>query len=182
MLTRLDRPLDDTVPARRSITLRDLLTFRLGIGAVLAPPGRYPIQRALADAGLAPGAEPPVVGPQEWLRRLGNLPLIRQPGEAWMYHTGSDVLGRLIERVTGGSLADFLRRRVFEPLGMRDTGFQVQDAQLRRLPTSYRADPETGHSWCTTTRPTASGAARPRSNPAGAGWSPRWTTIWRSAG
>src|SRR5947199_6498162 len=57
VLKRLDGPLDDTVPAHRSITLRDLLTFRLGIGAVMAPPGRYPIQKAMAEAGIAPGPD-----------------------------------------------------------------------------------------------------------------------------
>ncbi|GAA2142346.1 serine hydrolase [Kitasatospora kazusensis] len=144
VLTRLDAPLDETVPAERPITVRDLLTFRMGTGAVLAPPGRYPIQRALAEAGLAPGAEPPTVGPDEWLRRLGALPLIHQPGTAWMYHTGSDVLGILVERVTGGSLGEFLRERIFEPLGMRDTAFHVPQDRRHRLATSYRADPATG--------------------------------------
>jgi len=52
VLKRLDGPLDDTVPANRPITVRDLLTLRLGIGAVMAPPGRYPIQKAMAEAGL----------------------------------------------------------------------------------------------------------------------------------
>src|SRR3954452_23280554 len=55
VLRVLEGPLDDTVPANRPITLRDLLTFRLGIGAVMAPPGQYPIQQAMADAGVAPG-------------------------------------------------------------------------------------------------------------------------------
>ncbi len=144
VLTRLDSQLDDTIPAARPITVRDLLTFRMGIGAVMAPPGRYPIQRALAELELAPVAEVPVVEPDEWLRRLGSLPLIHQPGEAWMYHTGSDALGILIERCTGGSLGDFLRERIFEPLGMRDTGFHVPEGQLDRLPTSYRYDPVSG--------------------------------------
>src|SRR6266849_5582701 len=55
VLRAIESPLDDTVPANRPITLRDLLTFRLGLGAVMAPPGRYPIQKAMADAGVAPG-------------------------------------------------------------------------------------------------------------------------------
>ena len=67
--------------------------------------------------------EPPA--PDEWIRRLGTLPLMHQPGEKWMYNTGSDVLGVLIARAAGQPLEAFLRERIFEPLGMRDTGFHV---------------------------------------------------------
>jgi CubicO group peptidase (beta-lactamase class C family) len=144
VLTRLDAPLDDTVPARRPITLRDLLTFRMGMGAVMAPPGTHPIQRAMEEAGLAPGPTPPGVGPEEWMRRLGELPLAHQPGEGWMYHTGSDVLGVLLARACGQGLEDVLRERVLEPLGMRDTGFSVPAEKLDRLPPSYARDPATG--------------------------------------
>jgi len=144
VLKRLDGPLGDTVPANRAITLRDLLTFRLGIGAVMAPPDRYPIQRAMAEAGLAPSPNPPTLAPDEWLRRLSGLPLIHQPGERWMYHIGSDVLGVLIARASGMTLEAFLRERIFEPLGMADTGFHVPAGKLDRLPPSYTADPETG--------------------------------------
>src|SRR5712692_8121746 len=66
VLRAIDSPLDDTVPAYRPITLRDLLTFRLGIGAVMAPPGRYPIQEVIAEAGLAPGLNPISFSPDEW--------------------------------------------------------------------------------------------------------------------
>ena len=58
VLARIDAPIDDTVPAQRPITTRDLLTFRFGMGFVLAPPGKYPIQKAIADAGLMPGPDP----------------------------------------------------------------------------------------------------------------------------
>ena len=81
VLKGLDGPLEDTVPANRPITLRDLLTLRLGIGAVLAPPGLYPIQGAMEEAGVAPGADSPSLPPDEWMRRLGGLPLIHHPGE-----------------------------------------------------------------------------------------------------
>lgn len=144
VLKRLDGPLDDTVPAHRSITLRDLLTFRLGIGAVMAPPGRYPIQRAMDEAGLSPGPTPPSHAPDEWMRRLGGLPLLHQPGQGWLYHTGSDVLGVLIARAAGQTLEAFLRERLFEPLGMKDTGFHVPAAKRERLPPSYRFDSELG--------------------------------------
>ncbi|MER6950119.1 serine hydrolase domain-containing protein [Nonomuraea sp. NPDC000554] len=144
VLRRPDGPLDDTVPALRPITLRDLLAYRLGIGAVLAAPGEYPIQRAMDEAGLSPGPRAAEIGPDEWLKRLGALPLIHQPGEKWMYHTGSDVLGVLMARATGRPLEEFLRERLFEPLGMKDTGFHVPAGKLDRLPAGYSPDPATG--------------------------------------
>ena len=142
VLKRPDWPVDETVPANRPITLRDLLTLRLGIGAVLAPPGSHPIQVAMEEAELAPGADSPALPPDEWMRRLGGLPLIHQPGERWMYETGSDVLGVLISRATGGSLEAFFRERIFEPLGMDDTGFHVPPAKVDRLASLYGANPE----------------------------------------
>ena len=144
VLRAIDGALDDTVPAKRPITLRDLLTLRLGIGAVLAPPGRYPIQEAMEEAGIAPGPDSPSLPPDEWMKRLGGLPLIHQPGEGWMYETGFDVLGVLISRATGEPLEAFFRERIFGPLGMEDTGFHVPAAKLDRLASCYRADPETG--------------------------------------
>jgi CubicO group peptidase (beta-lactamase class C family) len=143
VLKALDGPLDDTVPANRSITVRDLLTFRLGYGIVVEPCS-HPIQDALDELGQGPPGvtEPPA--PDEWMRRLGTLPLMHQPGEKWMYNTGSDVLGVLVARAAGQSLDGFLRERIFEPLGMRDTGFYVAAGEIDRLATSYSTDPETG--------------------------------------
>src|SRR5437868_4621720 len=141
VLRAIDSPLDDTVPAHRPITLRDLLTFRLGIGAVMAPPGTYPIQKAIDEAGLAPGPNVSSLTPDEWMARLAGLPLLHQPGERWMYHTGSDVLGVLIARATGMSLGDFLHERIFAPLGMKDTAFSLPAAKLDRLATCYRTEP-----------------------------------------
>jgi len=94
VLKRLDGPLDDTVPANRPITVRDLLTFRMGYGIVMAPPGTYPIQAAMSERLLGQGPPKPQTppAPDEWIRRLGTLPLMHQPGEKWMYHTASDVL------------------------------------------------------------------------------------------
>jgi CubicO group peptidase (beta-lactamase class C family) len=137
VLARLDADVSETVPAQRAITTRDLLTFRFGFGLVLAPPGRYPIQAAIADAGLAPGPNPPRRTSAEYLQALGALPLIAQPGEKWLYHTGSDVLGVLIERVSGQPFGAFLQERVFDPLGMKDTAFHVPPEKLDRLPTSF---------------------------------------------
>jgi CubicO group peptidase (beta-lactamase class C family) len=146
VLKSLASPLDDTVPANRPITLRDLLTFRLGYGIVAEPPGLYPVQDALNELTLGQGppglVSPP--DPDEWIRRLGTLPLMHQPGEKWMYNTGSDVLGVLIARAAGQPLDRFMRERIFDPLGMRDTGFFVPAAGVDRLATSYATDPDTG--------------------------------------
>ena len=145
VLKRPDAELDDTVPAYRPITVRDLLTFTMGLGIVAAAPGTVPIADALSDLELGQGMPspqtPPV--PDEWIRRLGTLPLMYQPGERWMYNTGSDVLGVLIERASGQPFETFLSERIFGPLGMTDTGFGVPWDDLGRLATSYVIDPET---------------------------------------
>jgi CubicO group peptidase (beta-lactamase class C family) len=73
----------------------------------------------------------------EWLQRLGSLPLMAQPGERWMYHTSGDVLGCLIARVSGQSFGAFLRERIFDPLGMKDTAFHVPPEKINRLPGVY---------------------------------------------
>jgi CubicO group peptidase (beta-lactamase class C family) len=139
VLKRLDGPLDDTVPAARPITVRDLLTFKLGLGIIAAPPGTYPIQIAMDELELGQGPPDPAIPPppDEWMRRLATLPLAHQPGEGWMYGTGSDVLGVLIARASSQTLETLLRERIFEPLGMADTGFSVPPDKLGRLATSY---------------------------------------------
>jgi CubicO group peptidase (beta-lactamase class C family) len=144
VLRAIDSPLDDTVPANRAITLRDLLTFRLGIGAVMVFPPRYPIQQAMVEAGVASGPTLPAHAPDELMRRFGSLPLVHQPGEGWLYDSGSDILGVLISRATGMSLEDFLRQRIFAPLGMHDTSFSVPQSKLNRLASSYWTNPSTG--------------------------------------
>ena len=146
VLKQIDGPLDDTLPADRSITIRDLLTFRMGFGLIMAPPGTYPIQVAMDELCLGQGPPSPSTppAPDEWIRRLGTLPLMHQPGEKWLYNTGADVLGVLIARASGQDLETFFRERLFEPLGMKDTGFSVPVPKLGRLVTSYWTNPETG--------------------------------------
>ncbi len=146
VLKRLDGPLDDTVPANRPITVRDLLTFRMGFGQVLASPDTCPILKAAIELqiGMGPPSPSTLPAPDEWIRRLGTLPLMYQPGESWIYNTGSDVLGVLIARASGQPLETFLRERIFEPLGMKDTSFSVSASKIGRLATSYSTDFESG--------------------------------------
>lgn len=127
-----DGPLDNTVAAQRPITLRHLLTYTLGTGMVPAEPGTIPIADALNTLG-----EPT---PPEWMRRLGTLPLVHQPGERWMYNTAANVTGVLIARATGRSFGDALRERICDPLGMKDTAFSVGAGSIHRLATAYAAD------------------------------------------
>jgi CubicO group peptidase (beta-lactamase class C family) len=123
-----DGPLDDTVAAKRAITLRDLLTYTVGIGMVS---GTVPIADALNALGQLP--------PDEWIRRLGTLPLVHQPGERWMYNPAA-VTGVLIARATGMSFGDALRERICDPLGMKDTTFSVGAESIGRLATAYERD------------------------------------------
>lgn len=143
VLRSLESEIDDTVPAERPITVEDLLTFRLGFGSVMAPAGTYPIQRAEAElelGTLGPPWPPPPHSPDKWIAAFGTLPLIYQPGERWLYNTGAQVLGVLIERAAGQPFEAFLWERIFEPLGMRDTGFHVPDSKQDRFTTSYLDD------------------------------------------
>jgi CubicO group peptidase (beta-lactamase class C family) len=137
VLRELDGPIDDAVPAERAITVRDLLTLRCGIGAIMAAPDTYPIQRAMVALDVAPGPHRLPFGPDEYLRRLATLPLVHQPGVRWMYHSGIDILAVLLARVAGRPLARLLEERLFAPLGLADTGFYVPAEKIGRLATSY---------------------------------------------
>jgi CubicO group peptidase (beta-lactamase class C family) len=147
VLRSLEGPLDDTVAAERSITVEDLLTFRFGFGVVLAAPGSYPIQMAEQRLGLTSIGEPWPPTPfdsDEWIARFATLPLMDQPGAAWRYNTGAQVLGILIERAAGRPLEAFLRENVFEPLGMRDTSFSVPQDKMSWFTTAYAPSPSSG--------------------------------------
>ncbi|MFI7018714.1 serine hydrolase domain-containing protein [Streptomyces sp. NPDC050164] len=148
VLKRIDGPLDDTVPARRPITVRDVLTSTFGLGMDMTSLGT-PIMNAVFEQGLTPNLPTPMPEPDEWMRRLGTLPLMHQPGERWQYHIASDLLGVLVARVTGQSYETFLRERIFDPLGMKDTGFHVPADKIDRLPPLYAPDPQSGefHVW-----------------------------------
>ena len=146
VLRRLDGPLADTVPAKRPISLRDLLTLRMGFGYVFDAAAPSPIVQAANAQGLLLGPPKPqqLPAPDEWMRRLGTLPLMHQPGEKWMYDLGLDVLGVLIARAAGQGLETFMRERIFGPLRMKDTGFSVPADKIDRLAPSYWTNFETG--------------------------------------
>jgi len=141
VLRRMDGPLHDSVPAHRAITVRDLLTFTFGFGDVwemffAAEP--WPVVAASNRLRLATLGPPDLAhqpDPDTWIAGLGSLPLLAQPGERWFYNTGASVLGVLCARATGQPFGDVLRSRVFEPLGMRDTGFWTTETS--RLATAY---------------------------------------------
>ncbi|MFD7627005.1 serine hydrolase domain-containing protein [Streptomyces sp. NPDC059851] len=131
-------PVEDVVPAARAVTVFDLLTFRAGIGfpGDLSLPAVAPL---LSELRQGPPRPQEVPAPDAWMRALSRIPLLHQPGEAWLYDTCSDILGVLVTRVSGRSLPEFLEERVFDPLGMTDTGFEVPAADLGRFTTLYRA-------------------------------------------
>jgi CubicO group peptidase (beta-lactamase class C family) len=151
VLRRMEGPLDDTVPAHRAITVRDLLTFTFGFGMaaeMFMASAPWPVARAVAARGLPtfgppdPGAP---LGPDEWMAGLGSLPLLAQPGDRWLYNTGASALGVLVARAAGATLPELLHRRLLGPLAMRDTAFWTADA--RRLATAYTATPEGLQVW-----------------------------------
>jgi CubicO group peptidase (beta-lactamase class C family) len=129
-----------TTPAPRGVTVRDLLTHRSGLAYTFTSTG--PLSKALTAGGLLGSSS--TISPDEWMKRLGKLPLAYAPGTRWHYGLSTDVLGVLVERVARVPFGDFLRTRIFEPLGMRDTGFEVPPEKLGRLATLYAIDPKTG--------------------------------------
>jgi CubicO group peptidase (beta-lactamase class C family) len=118
----------------------------MGFGSLMAPPGTYPIQNLIreyrigGDGPMLP-SEAPSMG--EWLRNLGSLPLLAQPGERWMYQVSGDALGFLIARVSGNSLGTFMREHIFDPLGMKDTAFHVPPEKIDRLASFYALNRQT---------------------------------------
>jgi CubicO group peptidase (beta-lactamase class C family) len=135
-------PVDDLVPAARPITVFDLLTFRAGYGfasdfTLPAVQALFPVQKD----GREVASFPP---PDVWMAELARVPLLYQPGEAWLYDTCSTLQGVLIARVSGQPLPQFLAERVFAPLGMTDTGFDVPAAKRGRFTSYYRTGPAGG--------------------------------------
>lgn len=124
-------PLDDTVAAQRPITVDDLMTHRSGLAYSFSVTG--PIARAYAAVSLRQDQD-------DWLAEVARLPLVHQPGERLTYSHATEVLGIIVSRIVGKSLHDVLTERIFEPLGMVDTGFFVSPGQRERAATMYRLD------------------------------------------
>jgi len=141
VLVRPDGPLSETIPAQRPITVRDLLTFTWGFGmqgAMFMASEPWPILTATMERDLSTFGPPRPAStpdPDTWIARLGELPLLAQPGERWLYQSGSQVLGVLASRAAAAPYAEVLRQRVLGPLGMTDTAFHTTDTS--RLATAY---------------------------------------------
>ena len=141
VLRRPDGPLTDTIEAERAVTTRDLLTFTWGFGmqgAMFMAPEPWPIVSAVAERELGSFGPPQpdtTPEPDTFMARLGELPLLAQPGERWLYSAGSQVLGVLAARAAGAPFEDVMRERVLTPLGMDDTAFYANDTS--RLATAY---------------------------------------------
>jgi CubicO group peptidase (beta-lactamase class C family) len=146
VLVRMDGPLEDTVPAYRAVTARELLSFTFGFGTaaeMFTSPTPWPIVQAAEE--LHPGTigppDPKIQpDPDTGLQNLGSLPLLAQPGERWLYNTGASVLGVLLARAGGEPLPSVLATRIFEPLAMVDTGLWTNATD--RLGPAYRPTPD----------------------------------------
>lgn len=127
-----------TVPAKREVTIKDLLTHTSGISYAVI--GTKEARAIYAKAGIPIGFEPRHLLLADEMKKLAKLPLVHQPGEAWTYGLSIDMLGYLVERVSGMSFRDFLKKNIFEPLGMKDTYFYVPPAKQSRLAKVYTLD------------------------------------------
>ncbi|SDN02428.1 serine hydrolase domain-containing protein [Allokutzneria albata] len=129
-------PIDDVVPANRPITVFDLLTSRSGHGfpSDFSLPAIQPLFSELRQGPPQPHVVP---APDDWMAALSRIPLLHQPGKTWLYNTSSDIQGVLVSRVANRPLPEFLAERLFDPLGMVDTGFAVPAAKRERLTSLY---------------------------------------------
>lgn len=129
-----------TVPAKREITIRQLLTHTSGLG--YAQIGSKESNAIYAKANLTAGVG--VQGDEllSAMNRLAKLPLMHQPGEKWTYGLNTDLLGCLVEQISGKTLDQFFRERIFEPLGMKDSYFLIPASKAGRLVKLYRETPE----------------------------------------
>jgi CubicO group peptidase (beta-lactamase class C family) len=183
VLRRPDGPLTDTIKAERAITTRDLLTFTWGFGmqgAMFMSPEPWPIVSAVAERELSsfgPASPDTTPEPDTWMARLGELPLLAQPGERWLYSAGSQVLGVLAARAAGAPFEDVMRERVLGPLGMDDTAFHAADTG--RLATAYE---NVDGKLTVRDRPDGQWSRPPRFPTGRPGWCPRRPTWSRSAG
>jgi CubicO group peptidase (beta-lactamase class C family) len=128
------------VPASREITVRDLLTHTSGLTyRFMAQP---PFAELYHMADICDGLTRPSFTMAENMRRLASLPLVHQPGSAFQYGLSTDVLGRLVEVISGQGLESFMRKRIFEPLAMNDTYFDLPSEKVNRLAAVYEPGPD----------------------------------------
>lgn len=127
-----------TVPAKRDITIHDLLTHTSGIG--YAQIGSKEATAIYAKNGIVGGIGVGQIILGDKMKKLGSLPLLHQPGEQWTYGLNTDLLGYLVEVISGMSLDDFFHKKIFEPLGMKDTYFYLPKEKYNRLTTLYTED------------------------------------------
>ena len=167
-----DGPLDETDPLERPITFEDLLTHRAGL--TYGDFHRGPIAQAYRDA--LGGDIDSDVAPGEWLARLAQLPLVGQPGSAMYYGRSTDLLGLLIARIEGTTLGEVLKRRILDPLGMKDTGFLVPREERARRAVAYGFDEE-GRLIKRATRSGVFVAERPEDMAYESGGGGLWSTI-----
>lgn len=146
VLKRHDGPVEDTVPAERPITIRQLLTHTAGLGYNVVQKG--PIKNLYERYGLLPGQVSripipgfgdyaTIEGLDQFATRLARVPLVYQPGTKWSYSVSLDLLGRVIEVASGVAFDEFLRTRIFEPCGMTSTWFRVPQGEVARFTTNY---------------------------------------------
>lgn len=129
--------LEDTVPAERPTTLRDLLMMGLGLGYDMATPADAPWQRAVGSSGIGSSWTAPVVRPDRWAQLAGALPMAHQPGEGWLYQFSFDAISVLIERATRRRLDLVLRERLLDRLDMHDTGYTVGLRDVDRVTSAW---------------------------------------------
>jgi CubicO group peptidase (beta-lactamase class C family) len=127
-----------TIPAKREITFRDLLTHTSGLD--YTDIGSSKVEAIYSKNHIPSGLGYFDESLLERMKALGKLPLSFQPGEKWQYGLNSDLLGCLIEVISGTDLEDFLTKNIFEPLGMKDTYFNVPASKASRLATVYTED------------------------------------------
>ncbi len=127
-----------TVPAKRDITIHDLLTHTSGLG--YAQIGSKEATAIYAKNGVVGGIGVGKLLLGDGMRKLGSLPLMHQPGDQWTYGLNTDLLGYLVEVISGMSLSEFFHKRIFEPLGMKDTYFYLPKEKYNRLVTLYTED------------------------------------------
>jgi CubicO group peptidase (beta-lactamase class C family) len=129
----------DTVAAQRQVTIQDLMRHTSGI--IYGGRGATPVHKLYPASSSAAGSG--MTG-KEFVDKLGSLPLLHQPGSTWDYGFGLDVLGLVIEKVSGQPLGQYLAAQVFKPLGMKDTAFAVPPEKAKRYAKALANDPDTG--------------------------------------